>query len=133
MKLGILPLEIEVGRWKDVPLETRIWKVCSDALLCDEFHFLLFCEGLVNGRSALFQDLTENRGIRPKGSEVEIVRELLSKEAIKTFGRHLEIMYNRRKELLYQYDEEEELKDEAWENATAGLELLYEEGGDEWI
>ena len=90
-----------------MPLETRICRICDDHLLGDEFHFLLFCEGLKPEHTAVFQDLRQNRDTYPTRSQEEMVRTLLSKEAIKTTSKHLELMYNRRKELLYQHDEEE--------------------------
>ena len=46
VKIGILPLALEVGRFTDVPLEYRTCQICDDELLEDEFHFLLYCEGL---------------------------------------------------------------------------------------
>ena len=42
LKLGILPLEIESGRWKDGALEERLCRLCNDRLLGNEYHFVLY-------------------------------------------------------------------------------------------
>ena len=41
LKLGILPLQLEVGRWKDVALEDRYCRVCMSEYLEDEYHFVM--------------------------------------------------------------------------------------------
>ena len=38
-RCGILPLEIEVGRYRDIPLKERICQLCNNAVE-DEIHFL---------------------------------------------------------------------------------------------
>ncbi len=35
---GILPLEIETGRWQNKPVEERICKVCESGEVENEFH-----------------------------------------------------------------------------------------------
>ncbi len=44
LKVGILPLHIETGRWKDIPLEERICYACDEFNLEDEYHFLIHCD-----------------------------------------------------------------------------------------
>ena len=40
LKIDILPLGIEVGRFTDKPIEHHLCHICKDNLLEDEFHFL---------------------------------------------------------------------------------------------
>ena len=42
-RCGILPLEIEVGRYQDISLPERTCQVCGQAVE-DEIHFLLTCD-----------------------------------------------------------------------------------------
>ena len=51
-RAGILPLEIELGRYRDVPLEERVCKLCISGQVEDEFHFLCIC--------SYFNDLREH-------------------------------------------------------------------------
>jgi hypothetical protein len=43
LRLGILPIEVETGRYKSIPLENRICKLCELANVEDEMHILLIC------------------------------------------------------------------------------------------
>ncbi len=40
---GILPLNIETGRWHSTPVEERLCLVCKLGIVEDEFHFLCEC------------------------------------------------------------------------------------------
>ena len=51
-RCGILPLEIEVGRYRDVSLPERTCQVCGQAVE-DEIHFLLTCDAYSDPRSKL--------------------------------------------------------------------------------
>ena len=62
LKLGVLPLAIETGRWKDTPLELRTWKVCDKGFLEDEFHFLLHCDAYVQTQTEFFAELENQSG-----------------------------------------------------------------------
>ena len=52
LRCGILPLAIEVGRYRDVPLPERTCQVCNQAVE-DEIHFLLTCDVYSNLRRKL--------------------------------------------------------------------------------
>ena len=54
-RCGILPLEIEVGRYRDVPLENRLCQVCRTEVIEDEIHFLCQCNKYNNIRRNLYQ------------------------------------------------------------------------------
>jgi hypothetical protein len=43
LRLGILPLEIETGRWRSVPINERICKLCTLDRIEDEYHFMFEC------------------------------------------------------------------------------------------
>ena len=57
-RCGILPLEIEVGRYRNSPLPERTCQVCSFAVE-DEIHFLLTCNAYSNPRSRLITKAIE--------------------------------------------------------------------------
>ena len=57
---GILPLEIEVGRFRDLPLNERICKVCNSGAIEDEIHFLCECPIYSDERSIMFSKASEN-------------------------------------------------------------------------
>ena len=50
-RTGVHDLEIERGRYRNVPFEERICRVCSDGAIEDEYHFLLKCIEYVDIRT----------------------------------------------------------------------------------
>ena len=54
LKLGVLPLQIEIGRCKDVALENRYCRVCMTGCLEDEYHFVMFCDSLSEERTTMY-------------------------------------------------------------------------------
>ena len=57
-RYGILPLEIEVGRYRDVPLPNRTCQICSQEVE-DEIHFLLVCNAYSDQRRKLYHKALE--------------------------------------------------------------------------
>ena len=53
-RLGILLLHVETGRFNGTPLENRLCKLCSDGVVEDETHFLLYCNKYDGEREILF-------------------------------------------------------------------------------
>ena len=51
-----MPLEIEVGRFRNIPLSSRICKMCNSNIVEYEIHFLCECESYTDYRFALFSD-----------------------------------------------------------------------------
>ena len=53
-RCGILPLQIEIGRFRNIELSNRICQVCHTEVE-DEIHFLLTCDAFVEPRTNLYQ------------------------------------------------------------------------------
>ena len=90
VKLGILPLALETGRWKDVPLETRLCKACSAGLLKDEYHFIIHCDAYEKTCTEFFQDLVNHSGHWGENTNDGIVRWLLQRQNLRISGKYLE-------------------------------------------
>ena len=43
-RAGILPLSIEVDRYRNIPLEKHLCTLCDDNVVEDEIHFLCSCK-----------------------------------------------------------------------------------------
>jgi len=59
----ILPLRIETGRFRNLPVEQRICELCELDMVEDEVHFLCTCPFYVKARLLLFNkaaDLDDN-------------------------------------------------------------------------
>ena len=44
LRLSILPLEIEVGSFRNIPVQNRLCKCCNNNVVENEFHFVCECE-----------------------------------------------------------------------------------------
>ena len=100
IKLGILPLQLEVGRWKDDPVEYRSCRLCGDGTLENEFHFIMYCDSFKPTRTQLYQELHAKSDIDLYGKPESVLKGMLSKGNIKIFARYLEQMWSERS-LLY--------------------------------
>ncbi|CAG2250049.1 unnamed protein product [Mytilus edulis] len=63
MRSGTLHLEIEKGRFRNVPLDQRLCKMCKSQSIEDESHLLLFCERYEQLRTTLFNDIRDKYNI----------------------------------------------------------------------
>ena len=57
-RTGILPLEIEVGRFRNLDLSQRLCKVCNLQVVEDEIHFLCECPKYIEHRKSIFASAT---------------------------------------------------------------------------
>ncbi len=105
LKIGIMPLALETGRFTDVPLEYRTCKICEDQLLEDEYHFLLYCEGLKDIRSKFFEDYDWFQDVEDPTDKAEMVCLWLQSNNLRKTARFVEEMVEERKSLMYEYEE----------------------------
>ncbi len=75
-RCGILPLEIETGRWQTKPVEERICKVCESCEVENEFHFIFSCTLYNNIKAPFLQNI---------GNIIPNIMELNEVSQIKTF------------------------------------------------
>ena len=54
LRLGILPLEIKVGRFRNIPVENRLCKCCDNNVVENEFHFVCECVRYADLRTVLY-------------------------------------------------------------------------------
>ena len=104
-------MQIEVGQWKDDALENRYCRLCSSDLLDNEYHFLMYCDGLIAERTNMYLELHQKSEIGLYGKPEEVLKGMLAKENINVFARHLEVMWYKRRSMLYFETEEEDASD----------------------
>ena len=59
LRLGILPLALETGRYYRIPIENRFCKLCQNEYIEDEIHFLCCCKHFDHERLLFFTKLAE--------------------------------------------------------------------------
>ena len=86
-------------------MEYRTCKICEDQLLDDEYHFLLYCEGLKDIRSKFFEVYNWFDDVEDPTDKVEMVRLWLQSNNLRKRAKFIEEMVEERKSLMYEYDE----------------------------
>ncbi len=61
LRMGILPLSIETGRFINQPLEQRLCKLCNEEKIEDEWHFIFECSCYNDKRIDFFSEITNIR------------------------------------------------------------------------
>ena len=97
LRAGCLDIEIEVGRWRGVPHNQRICRICNDEIET-EMHFLFYCTNLHHVRilfNTFFIDLYKCN------SDLERFAMLFAKQYITLTARFIRNLYDERKRILY--------------------------------
>ena len=99
-RCGILPLEIETGRFKDIMLNERICKLCESGCVEDEIHFLCECPNYSKERSVMYSKIYENDVVFDEMDSLDKFVYLMSnnERAVISF---LSIAAERRRKSLY--------------------------------
>ena len=101
---GILPLEVETGRYKKgekVDRELRHCKVCNGGTAETEYHFLFSCEKLKEERSMSYVNCELNIADFMPLQDCEKVKSLIESERVKEFGNMVEILFEKRRQCLF--------------------------------
>ncbi len=101
---GILPLEVEKGRYVRKNRDERVCKTCDVQVTEDEEHFLFVCKALKSERKSFYRDrfpVKNERKAFKNLSTSEKLRILYSEELIKEFAGWLVTMYQKCQSILY--------------------------------
>ena len=99
VRSGILPLEIECGRWKSLEVEERKCKVCDQSVVEDESHFLFECSLYNSERSHFIETIDRPDLLRLENrNKWKII--MLDENVIET-GRFIWNILKKRKHVLF--------------------------------
>ncbi len=105
---GILPLEIETGRYKDknknkdkTERKQRYCKVCESKSVEDEVHFVFCCTALESIRKAKLEPILLKDRETHRLNNNDKLQWLTNKENMKEFGQALACLYQGRHEALF--------------------------------
>ena len=109
-RLGILPLSIEAGRYKNIldnsgnirkqKPEERLCSLCSTGAIEDEFHFLFDCNCYIPFRETLFNHSISKNNNFLNQSKINQT-DFLMKNVVNKLCDYILLSWERRKELLY--------------------------------
>ncbi len=98
---GILPIQLEVGRYTNVKREKRLCKLCESGKLEDELHFLFECKSLKDCRKKEIKPLRKQIPGYKEKPNIEILTILTDKEHLRDFTSALEQMFHARQDYVY--------------------------------
>jgi hypothetical protein len=101
LRLGILPLEIETGRWKSIDEPNRLCKLCSSDKVENEHHFLFECQPYSLLRNTFYTNIncsTEEIGRMNVQKKWEIV---MCPENVKCTAKYVCSLYEMRQSLVF--------------------------------
>ncbi len=86
---GILPLQIEVGRWANKNVEDRLCLVCNEGLVEDEQHFIFHCNYYNLKRCDYFAHMTKSVPNFMNLIEDEKLHIFMFKENVQEFSKYI--------------------------------------------
>ena len=98
---GILPLEVETGRYTDTKKELRFCKCCKGGTLEDKVRFLFHCDKFEEERKCLIDPLLDHNPETKEMNEFEKLKWLLDRSRVKDFAVSPAGMYQARQDFLY--------------------------------
>lgn len=100
LRIGILPLHIETGRFRSVPLDNRLCQLCNMQEIEDEKHFIVNCAAYIDIRNVMYNKvITKNRQFLEK-TDTEKCIYLLTHESV-FICQYIKDAWFRRREAIY--------------------------------
>lgn len=100
LRLGILPLHIETGRYVNLKPEERICKMCSQNNIEDELHFLFQCDLYTQERTQFMQKMSDSNANFSTEADINKLR-IIMENNIYIFGKYLKTIFNKRRQTIY--------------------------------
>ena len=104
---GVLPLMIEVGRFKDVPLEDRICRICDKKEVESELHFLGICPALKEVRERHLKEFPVGM-IDVENFDNNCMKSMLHPDYTRRTSNMLVDLFEARKVLMYNVIDDDE-------------------------
>ena len=101
LRIGILPLNIEVGRYYGIDLENRVCTLCHQNEVEDEIHFMMLCPIYSNIRSYYFDKF---KLLIEGFNQLDLYGKyiaLLNCKKVKIAANYVETLWNIRKSKLF--------------------------------
>ena len=96
IRLGILPLEIEVGRFRGIAVDQRLCKCCNNNVTENEFHFICICPQYQHLRDSLYGKFDFSHDV----SDEDKFKRVMSTN-FKCLVEYLDHAWNARTNILY--------------------------------
>ena len=100
LRIGVLPIHIETGRFRNVKPEDRVCQICDSNSIEDEFHLVCICSFYAKKREVLYNSITsKNHEFISMPDKEKIV--YIIKHEWKLLATYLNNVWNKRNAKLY--------------------------------
>ena len=100
IRSGVLPLQIEVGRYHNIPLDNRTCQVCNTGVIEDEFHFVCICPHYTRLRNVMYESAKKiNDNFEGLDDKEKFI--FLFKHSQMSVSRYIRDAWYTRKSILY--------------------------------
>lgn len=100
LRCGILPIRIEVGRYKGEKESERICTLCKRKEIENELHFLLHCDNYISERTGLFSKMLEIDCNFTQLNDADKIFTMMHSMS-KTTCKYINECFEKRKNVLY--------------------------------
>jgi len=101
LRLGIFPLEIETGRWRNIVAENRFCKLCTLNKVEDEAHFMFECPVFNELRLNFANDIDSSPEQIRSMSDPDRWELVMSPGNIVNTARYVCMLYEKRRSLMF--------------------------------
>ncbi len=97
-RIGILPLHIETGRFRNVNVEEKVCQVCNNGDVENEFHFVSICNAYTTLRNAMYDKINDLTFYNI--TDIDKFVSLMKKDW-KQLSKYIETAWDYRNSILY--------------------------------
>ena len=98
IRSGTLPINIEVGRFRQIDIENRLCSFCDLGVIEDEIHFVTICPLYDDCRALMYSKISDNDFFQYSNEEKFI---FLIKNKWKLLAKYMKAAWDIRKKRLY--------------------------------
>jgi hypothetical protein len=98
IRIGILPLHIETGRFRNLKVEERTCQICKQNEIENEFHFICICNIYTHFRNEMYNKINNTDFVDMSDKDKFIY---LMKNNWKEVSQYMELAWNKRTDIMY--------------------------------
>ena len=100
LRIGILPLAVETGRYYRMPFENRTCQICKENHIEDEVHFVCECTSFLSIRQKFYEKFREYFSITEMDTYDQFCN-ILKVQNVRLLADYINELWNTRKSILY--------------------------------
>ena len=100
MLCSILPLEVKVGRFRNIKKELRFCKLCDGGVIEDEMHFVFDCTCIEDAREEFLKPLSDLIKVTGENN-FQLFKRMIGPDHIRDTAAIIEKLFYARQDIVY--------------------------------